>query len=47
LGEGVFLALIGERRGAYRIRWGILLERANLEDVDVEGKIILKWIYKE
>ena len=27
--------------------WGNLMERVNLEDVDVEGKTMLKWICKE
>jgi hypothetical protein len=33
-------------RGACRNWWGDLVERDNLEDVGIDGKIILKWICK-
>jgi hypothetical protein len=29
------------------IWWGNLRERGNLEDLDVDGKIILEWIFKK
>jgi hypothetical protein len=31
-----------EKRGTYRIYWGNLRKRDNLEELDVDGKIILK-----
>ena len=43
------MACMGERRGIYRV----LVEkknprrRAHLEHVGVDGKIILKWIFKK
>jgi len=30
-----------ERRGAYRVLWGNLRERENLEDLGVDGRIVL------
>jgi hypothetical protein len=33
-----------ERTGLW---WGNLRERDHLEDLDVEGRIILKWIFKK
>jgi hypothetical protein len=40
------VARMGEKRGAYRVRWGDLMEKEHLEDLDVDGRIILKWILK-
>jgi hypothetical protein len=34
-----------ERRGAYRVLVEKNDERGHLEDVGVDGKIILKWIF--
>jgi hypothetical protein len=36
-----------ERRGAYRVWWGDLSERDYLEDLNTDGKIILKWILEK
>jgi hypothetical protein len=37
----------GDRRGAYRILVGNLKERNHLEDRGLDGRIILKWVFKE
>jgi hypothetical protein len=36
----------GERRGAAGFWWGNLVERDYLKNLDVDGKITLKWIWK-
>jgi hypothetical protein len=38
---------MGESRGAYRILVGNLRERDHLEDLGMERKVILKWIFKK
>ena len=40
------VARMGERRGVYRVWWGNLKERDHLEDPGVDGKIILRWIFR-
>jgi hypothetical protein len=35
-----------QRRGVYGVWWGYLRERNDLEDLGVDGRIILKWIFK-
>jgi hypothetical protein len=38
---------MGKRRGEYRIWWGNVSYRGHLEDKGVDGKIILRWIFKK
>jgi len=38
---------MGERRGVYRILVGNLRERGHLEDPGIEGRIILRWIFRK
>jgi hypothetical protein len=39
------VALMVDRRGAYRILMGNLKERNHLGDQGVDGRIILRWIF--
>jgi hypothetical protein len=41
------VAVIGDRRGACRAFVGDLMERDHLEDVGIDRRIILKWIFKK
>jgi len=41
------VACIGDRRGAYKIWWDNLRERDHLEDLDVDGRLIFKWIFRK
>jgi hypothetical protein len=36
-----------DMRGAYRVWWGNIRERDHLEDLRVDGRLILKWIFKK
>jgi len=36
---------MGERRGVTGFWWGNLRERDHLEGPDVDGRIILRWIF--
>jgi len=38
---------VGERRDTYKIWWGNLRERDHLEEAGVDGKIILRWIFRK
>ena len=41
------VARVGKRRGVYRVLVGILKERDHLGDTDVDGRIILRWIFRK
>jgi hypothetical protein len=38
---------MGERRGVYRVWVGDLKERDHLEGSGVDGRIILRWIFRK
>ena len=38
---------MGQRRGVYRVWWGNQRERYYLEGPGVDGKIILRWIFRK
>ena len=40
------VAHMGKRRGACRMQRGNLRERNHMEDLGVDGRLILKWIFK-
>ena len=41
------VACMGEGRGVHRVLVGKPTERAHWEDPDVDGRIILRWIFKK
>jgi hypothetical protein len=38
---------MGEGRGVHKFWWGNLSERDNWGDPDVDGRIILRWIFRK
>jgi hypothetical protein len=43
----VWCSLVGERTGVYSVLVGILRERDHWGDMGVDGRVILRWIFKE
>jgi len=41
------VARMGEKRGVYRVLMGNLRKRHHLEDQGVDGRIILRWIFRK
>jgi len=41
------VTLVGDRRGACSVWWGHLRERDHLEDLGLDGRIILKFVFKK
>jgi len=41
------VARMGERRGVYRFWWCNLGERKHFEDPGLDGRIILRWIFRK
>jgi len=41
------VACMGGSRGIYRVWWGILRERDHLGDPGIDGRIILRWIFRK
>jgi hypothetical protein len=42
----MYVVRLGDRKRAYRVLWGDLREGDHLKDLDVDGRIILKLIFK-
>jgi hypothetical protein len=38
---------MGDMRGVYRFWWGNLEERDHREDLGVDGRLILNWIFRK
>jgi hypothetical protein len=38
---------MGEGRAVHMVWWGSLRERDHCEDPDVDGRIILRWIFRK
>jgi hypothetical protein len=36
-----------ERRGVYRVLWGNLNERDHFGDPGIDGRILLRWIFRK
>jgi hypothetical protein len=44
---GAVCSTYGERRGVHRVLVGYLREGDNLEDVGIDVRIILRWIFRK
>jgi hypothetical protein len=38
---------LGERGGVHRVWWGNMRKRDHLEDPGVDGRIILRWVFRK
>ena len=47
LGQARHVARTGKRRGAYKVLVGKLTEGDHSDEADVDGRIILKWIFEK
>jgi len=45
--KGRHVAGVGEMRGVYGVWWRKLSERDHLKYTGIDGRIILKWIYRK
>jgi len=43
----VHAARVGDRSGTYTVSWGDMNERNQFEDIGIDGRIILKWIFRK
>jgi hypothetical protein len=41
------IARTGERGDVYRFWWGNLREKDHLEDPDIDGRLLLRWIFRK
>ena len=41
------VARLRERRGVYRVWWGNLRIRDHFEDPGIDGRIILRWVFRK
>jgi len=41
------VARVGDRRGVYRVLFGKHVGKKHLEDLAVDGRIILSWIFRK
>jgi len=44
---GGYVAYTGERRGVYRVLVGKPEERDHLKDPGIDGRIILRWVFRK
>ena len=47
IGWARHVARVGKSRGAYKFMWRNLMGKDHLEDRGVDGRIILRWIFRK